>query len=73
MFMVTVRVIDQYAAQKIRDIESKYPLITSPTEEVVNTLNEKTEPVRYAVNSVKKTTTCTLQQGKETVRLIHIS
>lgn len=62
-----VRVIDDYAAQKIRQIESKYPVITTPTEDVVNTFNEKTEPVRNAMNSVKDTTTSTIQHGKETV------
>jgi len=34
----------------------------------VNTLNEKTEPVRNVMNSVKDTTTSTIQQGKDTVR-----
>jgi len=62
-----VRVIDDYAAQKIRQIESKYPVINTPTEDVVNTINEKTEPVRNVMNSVKDTTTSTIQHGKETV------
>jgi len=68
-----VRVIDDYAAQKIRQIESKYPAINTPTEEVVNTFNEKTGPVRNAINSVKDTTTSTIQHGKETVRRKWIS
>ncbi len=63
-----VRVIDDYAAQKIRQIESKYPVINTRTEDVVNTFNEKTEPVRNVMNSVKDTTTSTIQHGKETVR-----
>jgi len=63
-----VRVIDDYAAQKIRQIESKYPAINTPTEDVVNTFNEKTEPVRNVMNSVKDTTTSTILQGKYTVR-----
>jgi hypothetical protein len=62
-----VRVIDDYAAQKIRQIESKYPVINTRTEDVVNTFNEKTEPVRNVMNSVKDTTTSTIQHGKETV------
>jgi hypothetical protein len=66
-FSGSVRVIDDYAAQKIRQMESKYPAINTPTEDVVNTFNEKTEPVRNVMNSVKDTTTSTLQQGKETV------
>jgi hypothetical protein len=35
----------------------------------VNTINEKTEPVRNVMNSVKDTTTSTIQHGKETVRI----
>jgi hypothetical protein len=66
-FSGPVRVIDDYAAQKLRQIESKYPVINTRTEDVVNTFNEKTEPVRHAINSVKDTTTSTIQQGKETV------
>jgi len=62
-----VRVIDDYAAQKIRQIESKYPVINTPTEKVMNTFNEKTGPVRNVMNSVKDTTTSTIQHGKETV------
>lgn len=62
-----VNAIDQYAVGKIRQIEEKYPLLKTPTEEVLNTFNEKTEPVRQAVNSVKDTTASTIQQGKETV------
>jgi hypothetical protein len=68
-----VRVIDDYAAQKIRQIESKYPAINTPTEDVVNTFNEKTEPVRNVMNSVKDTTTSTIQHGKDTVRKQKIS
>jgi hypothetical protein len=63
-----VRVIDDYAAQKLRQIESKYPAINTPTEEVVNTFNEKTEPVRNVMNSMKDTTSSTIQHGKDTVR-----
>ena len=63
-----VRSLDDYTAQKIRQIESKYPAITTPTEDVVNSFNEKTEPVRNVMNSVKDTTTSTIQHGKETVR-----
>jgi len=33
----------------------------------MNTLNEKTEPVRNVINTVKDTTTSTIQHGKETV------
>ena len=63
-----VRVIDNYAARTIRQMESKYPVINTPTEDVVNTFNEKTEPVRNVVNSVKDTTTSTIQHGRETVK-----
>ncbi|CAF0848268.1 unnamed protein product [Adineta steineri] len=66
-FRGSVRVIDDFAAQKIRQIESKYPAINTPTEDVVHTLSEKTEPVRNAINSVKDTTSSTIQHGKETV------
>ena len=62
-----MRIIDDYAAQKLRQIESKYPAINTPTDEVVNTFNEKTEPVRHVMNSVKGSTTSTIQHGKETV------
>lgn len=65
--LILVRCIDNYAAQKIRQMESKYPVINTPTEDVVNTLNEKAEPVRNVMNSVKDTTTSTIQHGKETV------
>lgn len=66
-FRGPVRIIDDYAAQKLRQIESKYPAINTPTDEVVNTFNEKTEPVRHVMNSVKGSTTSTIQHGKETV------
>jgi hypothetical protein len=33
----------------------------------MNTFNEKTEPVRNVINTVKDTTTSTIQHGKETV------
>ena len=66
-FSSSVNAIDQYAVEKIRQIEAKYPVLTTPTEDVLNTLNEKTEPVRHAMNSVKDTTTSKIQHGKETV------
>lgn len=66
-FQRPVNAIDEFAAQKLRQIEAKYPLLTTPTEDVLNTLNEKSEPVRHAMNSVKETTTSTIQHGKETV------
>ncbi|CAF3388069.1 unnamed protein product [Rotaria sp. Silwood1] len=62
-----VRVIDNYAAQTIRQIETKYPMINTPTENVVNTFNIKTKPVFNVMNSVKDTTTSTIQHGKDTV------
>jgi len=42
-------------------------VINTRTEDVVNSFNEKTEPVRNVMNSVKDSTTSTIQQGKETV------
>lgn len=48
-----VRVIDDFAAQKIRDIESKYPAINTPTKDMMN--------------SFKDSTASTIQHGKETV------
>lgn len=54
--------------EKIRQIEAKYPLINTPAEKVIDSLNEKTEPVRHVINTVKDTTTTTIQHGKETVR-----
>lgn len=69
-FRGPVEVIDNYAAKKIRLIESKYPVITTPTEDVVNTFNAKTETVRNAVSTVKKSTTDKIQHGKETVSTV---
>ncbi|CAF1294254.1 unnamed protein product [Rotaria sordida] len=60
-------VIDDYAVEKLRQIETKYPAINTPTEEFMNTFNEKIEPVRHVMNSVKDTTTSTMQHGKETI------
>ncbi len=68
MIISLVRVIDDYAVQKLRQIEAKYPVITTSTEQVMNTFNEKTEPVRNVMNSVKDTTTSTIQHGKDTVK-----
>ncbi|UJR10632.1 hypothetical protein I4U23_014829 [Adineta vaga] len=62
-----VRVIDDFTVEKIRQIEAKYPVIKSTPKDMLDTLNEKTEPVRNAMNSVKDTTTSTIQHGKETV------
>lgn len=66
-FKRPVEALDIYAAKQIRVMESKYPVITTPTEDVVNTLNAKTETVRNAVSSVKKSTTDRLQNGREAV------
>ncbi|CAF3976584.1 unnamed protein product [Rotaria sordida] len=62
-----VHAIDDYAVEKFRQIESKYPVINTPTKEVMNTFNEKTESIRHVMNSVKDTTTSTIQRGKEIV------
>ncbi|CAF4716924.1 unnamed protein product, partial [Rotaria sp. Silwood1] len=62
-----VHVIDDYAVEKLRQIESKYPAINTSTEEVMNTFNEKTESVHHVMNSVKDTTTSTIQHSKESV------
>jgi len=62
-----VRVIDDFTVEKIRQIEAKYPVINTPIEEVMNTLNAKAQPVRNVMNSVKDSTTSTIQHGKETV------
>ena len=62
-----VRAIDEFAVGKLRRIEAKYPVINTSTDEVINTLNEKTEPVRQVLNTVKDTTTSTIQHGKDTV------
>jgi hypothetical protein len=69
---IVVRAIDDYAVQKIRQIESKYPSITTPTDEVVQTLNDKTDTVRQAMSSVKETTTSTIEHGKQTVRCVRV-
>lgn len=63
-----VHAIDNYTAETIRQIESKYPAINTPTENVINTFNEKTKPAFNVMNSVKDTTTTTIQHGKDTVR-----
>lgn len=68
---VSVRAIDGYAARKLREIERKYPVIVSRPDDVLDNLNEKTKPVREAVNIVKDTATATIQQGKDTVRSNH--
>lgn len=62
-----MRVIDDFAAGKLRQIEAKYPVINTSTENVLHKFNEKTEPVRNVINTVKDTTTTTIQHGKETV------
>ena len=62
------RAIDGFAVEKIRQIEAKYPVLTSSTEDVLQSLNERAEPVRHVMTSVKDSTTSTIQQGKETVR-----
>ncbi len=63
-----MRVIDDFAVGKLRQMEAKYPVITTSTEEVMNTLNDKAEPVRNVINTVKDTTTSTIQNGKDTVK-----
>ncbi len=68
-----LRVIDNFAVEKFHQIEAKYPVINMSTEVVINTLNEKTEPVRNVINTVKNTTTSTIQHGKDTVRERKIS
>jgi len=62
-----VRIIDDFAVEKLRQMEAKYPVINTSTEKVISTLNEKTEPVRNALNTVKDATTSTIQHGKDTV------
>ena len=49
----SVRVIDDFAAGKIRQIGTKFPVINTSTEKVMNT--------------VKDTTSSKIQQGKDTV------
>jgi hypothetical protein len=66
-FRESVRVIDDFAVEKFRQMEAKYPVINTSTKEVMNTLNEKSEPVRHVINTVKGTTTSTIQHGKDTV------
>lgn len=58
--------------EKLRQIEAKYPLINTPADKVMNSLNEKTEPVRHVINTVKDTTTSTIQHGKEKVEIISL-
>lgn len=62
-----VRLIDDFAVEKLRQIEAKYPVINTSTENVFNKFNEKAEPVRNAINTVKDTTTSTIQHGKDKV------
>lgn len=66
------RAIDEFAVEKLRQIEAKYPLINTPADKVMNSLNEKTEPVRHVINTVKDTTTSTIQHGKEKVEIISL-
>ena len=63
-----VRALDEFAVEKIRQIEAKYPLINTSADKVIHSLNEKTEPVRHVINTVKDTTTSTIQHGKDTVK-----
>ncbi|CAF5009592.1 unnamed protein product, partial [Rotaria socialis] len=46
----------------------KYPVLNTPTEDVMNTFHAKTKPVVNVMNSVKDTTTSTIQHGKDAVR-----
>jgi len=62
-----VRLIDDFAVEKIRQIEAKYPVINTSTENVLTKFNEKTEPVRNVISTVKDTTASTIQHGKEKV------
>ncbi|CAF4345705.1 unnamed protein product [Rotaria socialis] len=62
-----VSLIDNYAAETIREIEHKYPVLNTPTEDVMNTFHAKTKPVVNVMNSVKDTTTSTIQHGKDAV------
>ncbi|CAF2796435.1 unnamed protein product [Rotaria sp. Silwood2] len=62
-----IRVIDNFTVETIHQIEANYPAIHTLTKEVRNRLNEKTERVRHVMNSVKDTTTSTIQHGKEIV------
>jgi len=64
-FRRPVHAIDEFAAEKIRQFERKYPVITTKPDDVFDSIQEKTEPVRQAVHSVKYTATSTIQQGKE--------
>jgi len=52
-FKGPARALDDYAVQKFKQIEAKYPVINTPTNEIIN--------------SVKDTTSSTIQQGKEKV------
>lgn len=67
MKIFLVRLIDDFAVEKIRQIEAKYPVINTSTENVLTKFNEKTEPVRNVISTVKDTTASTIQHGKEKV------
>lgn len=62
-----VHAVDEYAANKIRQIESKYPVINTSVDDVMDSLNGRTEPIRNAMNSVRGTTTLKIQHSKQTV------
>lgn len=67
VFVDIAHAIDDFAVDKIRQIEVKYPVIKTPTEEVMNTLNRKAELFLLAINSVKDKTNSAIQYSKETV------
>ncbi|CAF1138249.1 unnamed protein product [Didymodactylos carnosus] len=52
-----VKVLDDFVARQIKQIETRYPIINTPTQQVVDKFNEKTEPVRQVVNRLKEAVT----------------
>ncbi|CAF3319167.1 unnamed protein product [Rotaria socialis] len=65
-----VNAIDDFTAEKIRQIESKYPVMKTRSEEVMVALSKKAEPARHVLNCVKQKTTSTIQDGKQMVAIV---
>ena len=51
IFNCLVRVIDDFAVQKLRQIEAKYPVINTPTKDVRINLSLIISPICYNVSS----------------------
>ncbi|CAF2160452.1 unnamed protein product [Rotaria magnacalcarata] len=65
-----VYAIDDFTAEKIRQIESKYTVMKTRSEEVMVALSKKAEHAHHVLNCAKQTTTSTIQHGKQMVAIV---